>query len=313
MSASNHTPSHTLSPVHRGIFFIMAASLCFAANDTLSSWLRQYYPAMQVIWFRYAFHLLAVLFIAFPAYGTKLFRVSTPRWQVARGTLLFICSGLAITALGLMPVAEFTALAFIGPLVMAVLAGPILKERVNSLTWVAVVLGFVGVLFVVRPGAGVLGWAALLPILMAFVGANFQIFTRKYAGEDDPVSTIFYTGLVGAVIASVCAPFFWVPIAPEHGYLLITLGVVAAFGHYLVILAFRAAPASTLGSFQYSQLAFAVGAGFIVFGALPDGWAVFGMSIIMMAGLLSVFAQRRNHTPTQPVRDPEARLTAVAD
>ncbi len=303
----------SLSPVHRGIFFIVAASLCFAANDTLSSWLRQYYPAFQVIWFRYTFHLLAVLVIAFPAYGVKLFRVTTPRWQVARGTLLFICSSLAITALGLMPVAEFTALAFIGPLAMTLLAGPILNERISRLAWAAVVLGFVGVLIVVRPGAGALGWAALLPIGMAFVGANFQIFTRKYAGHDDPVSTIFYTGLVGAILASVFAPFYWVPIAPEHGYLLITLGVVAAFGHYLVILAFRAAPASTLGSFQYSQLAFAVAGGFIAFGALPDGWAVGGMSIIMAAGLLSVFAQRQTPSHSKPTRDADAQLTAVAD
>ena len=309
-----------LTPLTKGILLILCCSATFATLDTIAAYMRQWYPAMQVAWFRYTFHALAVLVVAVPFMGKRLFKVSRPLWQVIRGVLLLTCTLLTFTALGFMQVAEFTALAFVTPLVVTMLAGPVLKERVTPLAWVAVCTGFVGVLIVVRPGAGALGWAALLPIVMSFFNGGFQIFTRKYAAHDDPVSTLFYTGLVGAIgcsvflpLLSISVPANWVAPQSAHLPLLVLMGLIAAAGHYLIILAFRLAPASTLAPMTYSQMAFAVFTGWLVFNKLPDSFTILGMVVIALAGLFAAWEHRRVARKVKESKDADAQLPVVSD
>jgi drug/metabolite transporter (DMT)-like permease len=188
-----------------------------------------------------------------------------------------------------------------------------LKESVSPLRWALVAGGFVGALIVIRPGSGIVGWAALLPLAAAFANVAFQIMTSRYAPHEDPFTTNFYTGATGMAIAtpillaSVIDPIDTLLAAPAFQVgALLAVGILGTTGHLLLILALGKAPASTLMPFQYVQLAVAALAGFIAFGAVPDGWGWLGMAIIGVCGAasawLNVRAAAQRHRPVNAVQ-----------
>jgi drug/metabolite transporter (DMT)-like permease len=222
-------------------------------------------------------------------------------FQIARGSLLAFSASMAFAALRRMPVAEFTAIIMLTPLVATLFARVWLKEAVSPLRWTLVVGGFIGAVLVVRPGSGVVGWAALLPLAAACSNAGFQILTSRYAPHEDPFTTNFYTGATGMAIATpillatVADPVDTLMTAPTLQ--LGALGAIALLGttgHLLLIMALGKAPASTLMPFQYAQLAAAAIAGWVVFGALPDSWGWVGMVIIAACGAASAWLNVRD-------------------
>jgi drug/metabolite transporter (DMT)-like permease len=213
---------------------------------------------------------------------------------------------MAFAALRRMPVAEFTAIVVLTPLIATLFARAWLKERVSPLRWTLVAGGFIGALMVVRPGSGQIGWAALLPLAAAFANAAFQIMTSRYAPQEDPFTTNFYTGATGMTIAlpillaSVADPLDALAAAPA-----LQLGALAGVaalgttGHLLLIMALGKAPAATLMPFQYAQLAVAALAGFAVFGVVPDGWGWLGMAVIASCGAASAWLNLRSAADKQ--------------
>ena len=234
-------------------------------------------------------------------------------FQIARGTLLAFSSAMAFAALRRMPVAEFTAIVMLTPVIATLVARVWLKERISPLRWTLVVGGFMGALIVVRPGSGLIGWAALLPLMAAFSNAAFQIMTSRYAPHEDPFTTNFYTGATGMAIAtpillaSVADPLEKLLEAPglQVGALA-AVAVLGTTGHLLLIMALGKAPASTLMPFQYAQLGVAALAGFIVFGVVPDAWGWIGMAIIGICGAasawLNVQSANAKHRPVSAVQ-----------
>jgi drug/metabolite transporter (DMT)-like permease len=281
-------PMSTPARVRGGIFLMLACSLIFASLDALAKFMGAYYPVVQVVWFRYTFHVIAMVAVFGPIMGRAMFRANNLRWQVGRGLILVVCTCCSFTGLRYMPLAEFTAIAFITPLIVTLLAGPLLGEKVSTARWAAVILGFAGVVIIIRPGSGLFGWAALIPLVMACIYAVFQVLTRKYAGTDDPVTTLFFSGLAGAVLASVAVPFAWKPPAPEHWPILILMGIMGGGGHLLLMLCFRRAPASVLAPFSYTQLAFASLISTVALNHVPDRWSAIGMAVIALAGLYAM-------------------------
>jgi len=237
-----------------------------------------------------------------PLMGRKIFRANHLPWQIARGLILVFCTGLSFTGLRFMPLAEFTAISFVTPLIITLLAGPLLGEKVGLARWGAVALGFAGVLIIIRPGSGIFGWAALLPLTLSCANAMFQILTRKYAGVDDPVTTLFFSGLAGAVLASVAVPFVWKTPVLAHWPALLLMGVLGGGGHLLLVLCFRRAPASVLAPFSYAQLAFATLIGVLIMGHVPDRWSLIGMGVIALAGLYAVGLQAWEGRHRRPPR-----------
>jgi drug/metabolite transporter (DMT)-like permease len=231
----------------------------------------------------------------------KTFRTTNPLFQIARGALLAFSSAMAFAALRRMPVAEFTAIVMLTPLAATLLARFWLKERVSRLRWLLVAGGFIGALIVVRPGSGVIGWAALLPLAAACSNAAFQIMTSRYAPHENPFTTNFYTGATGMAIAT---PILLASVADPIGTLLaappLQLGALTGVallgtaGHLLLIMALGKAPASTLMPFQYTQLAAAALAGWMVFRVVPDGWGWLGMVIIAVCGAASAWLNIRD-------------------
>ena len=284
-------PMSTPERVRIGILFMVGCSLIFASLDSLAKVMGTHYPVLEIVWFRYTFHVVAMLVIFLPLMGRRLFHATNLRWQLGRGLILVACTCLSFTGLRMMPLAEFTAISFVTPLIVTLMAGRFLAEKVSMARWVAVGIGFVGVVVIIRPGSGIFGWPAVIPLVMSCVYASFQVLTRKNAGTDDPVTTMFFSGLAGTVLATLALPFNWKTPEALHWPVLILMGIMGGGGHLLLMLCFRRAPASVLAPFSYSQLAFATLIGIVFLNHIPDRWSLIGMGIIACAGLYAVGLQ----------------------
>lgn len=283
-----------------GIALIVGAATCFASLDTTVRYLGAFIGVALVMWLRFAMHTVAMsAWIALSP--EKTFRSANLRFQLLRGILLAFASAMAINALRHMPVAEFTAIVMIAPLLVTLLARLWLKETVAPLRWVLVVGGLAGVLIVIRPGSGLFGWVVLLPIAAALSSAFFQILTSRLAPHENPFTTNFYTGLTGVALVT---PLLLInPQAltqtlahapPLHLGLLLAVGVFGTAGHLLLIMALGKAPTATLMPFMYIQIAVAALVGWLALGAAPDAWSWVGMAVIALCGAASAWLNVRD-------------------
>jgi drug/metabolite transporter (DMT)-like permease len=263
----------------------VAAVACFAALDTTTKYVSLSVPLLMALWFRYAFQAVATTAVVLPLRGLSALRTLHPKFQVLRGLLLLASSLFAFASLRYLPVGEFTAIVMVAPLAITVLAATVLHEQVTPLRWVLVAGGFVGTLIIIRPGGEAFTWASLLPLALVGTNAWFQVLTSKLARTEDPLTMHFYTGWVGALIASLALPFVWTWLAnPWLWAGLCFMGFMATVGHFLLILAYQRAPASTLTPYLYAQIAFAMLGGWLVFAHVPDGVSVTGIAMIAFCG-----------------------------
>lgn len=275
-----------LSSTAKAILLVVCATLFFVSLDVTAKYLSGYLPVPQVVWVRYASHVLWMLVFIWPRLGSRLFRTRRLRFQIGRGLLLLITTVLSIAGLHYLPLAEVTAMGFVAPLLVVVLSALILREKIGPRRWGAVIVGFVGVLIVVRPGGGVASWPVVFPLAMAFSYALYQIVARILATTENASMTLFYTGLTGMVGASVFLPFVWVtPTDPFIIALMLLTGFLGGAGHLLLTLAFGLAPPSLLQPFLFSQLILSTGAGWVFFGTVPDAISLGGIGVIGAAGL----------------------------
>lgn len=275
------TPDHHL----RGIFLIIAAVSTFSVLDTTAKYLAQTYPVPGVVWVRYAAQTLFTLVAIGPRLKLDLVRTRRPGLQFFRGVALALSSLLFCSALAVMPIAEASAITFLAPLLLTAMSALLLKERVPASAWVAVMGGFVGVLFIVRPGGAAFTPAALFAVGAALCFAAYQLLTRKLAGVDSTMATLFLGGLIGTLLLAVVLPFYWrVPASFFDAGLFALLGVLGGVGHFILIRAFEHAPPSVLAPFVYLQLVAVLILGLVVFGQFPDYWSLVGMAIIVLSG-----------------------------
>jgi len=281
--------------VLRGIGFVILATLLFVAMNTAVKYLSPHLPTVQLIWARTLVHLLFVVALFAPARGGwRLFVTRRPALQLGRSCLLLASTSFFFTALGRVPLADATAVSFTAPFIVGALSGPVVGERVGLPQWLAIGLGFVGALIIIRPtGAGANPWA-LLVLGSATCYALYQLLTRRVAGVDPPETTVTWSALAGAVVLSLGAPAFWTPPARlEHWLLLSVLGLLGGLGHYCVARAFLWGPAAIISPFHYVQLVWAAVAGYLVFGHVPDAWTWVGAAVIVASGLYIAWRQTR--------------------
>lgn len=285
-----------------GIALLIVAVACFAVLDTTTKVVSLSVPVVMAMWFRYAFQAVATTAIMLPLRGRAMLRTAHPRFQCLRGLLLLTSSALAFFSLKYMPVGEFTAVAMITPLVITLLASLTLGERVSKLRWALVAGGFIGTLVIIRPGDEGIEWALLLPLGLVASNAWFQILTSRMVKTEDPVTMQFYTGWVGTLIASAALPFFWTELNSTALWAgLVFMGVMGTVGHFVMILAYAKAPASTLTPFLYAQIGFAMIGGWLVFSHVPDQWSVLGMALIAICGAAGAWLTvRESRVALQP-------------
>jgi drug/metabolite transporter (DMT)-like permease len=279
------------SPV-RGVVLIVSSTAFFAVSDVITKQLTAALPAGEVAWMRYVIFLLLVAPAVALNGGAALLRSHRPGLQILRG-LGMVGSTIAFThGLRFLPVAEATAINFVSPILIMALSVLILGETVGWRRWSAAAVGFLGVLIVMRPGTGAFQPAAFLPLLAAAVWAGAAVVTRKMSGSDHALTTLAYSAVVGFLVLSALLPFDWVTPGGTEIALGLGIGILSTIAHWFVILAYRHGDASVIAPFSYTQLIAAGALGYLVFGALPDGWTILGASIIAASGLYTVYRAR---------------------
>ena len=267
-----------------GILFILITTVMFALLDTGVKYVGQFYPVLQIAWARYVFQMAMVPLVIGRTRPRDILRTRRPGLQVTRSLLMVGATLSFFTAVNYMPVADASAIGMIAPLMVTALAIPMLGERVGPRRWMAVVIGLIGALIIIRPGFGSLSWAAILPVITAICYALYQITTRMLADIDPPITTFFYSGAVGVVVLSLAVPFAWQTPTAGGWAMMIALGLLAGAGHFCVIQALRRAPASVLAPFSFTQLIWVTILGYLVFGDFPDNYTLLGAAIVVGSG-----------------------------
>ncbi len=252
--------------------------------DGTAKYLAREYPLWQVVWARYAFNLLALLMLL-AGLRRRAWRTRAPGLQLGRAFAMIAATFTMFLSLKLLPMAETYAIAFLSPILVALLAGLVLRERLDAARWLAALGGFLGVLVVMRPGSGLFGPAALAPVAMALSFALYQLITRMLGGRDGVYVTMFWSAAVGTATTGLMLPWNWVMPDLDGWLLMATMGMIGLLGQLAMIRAFALAPASLVSPFIYSQIVWAVLFGYLVFGDLPDLWTLAGAAIVVAAGL----------------------------
>ncbi len=290
-------------------FFCMLFS--FSTMEAYGKWLSKTYPVLQVVWARYTFHLVLIVavLVVLRALGRRprFYRSRRPSAQLLRSVFLFGMTFFYFHALARLPIAEAAAIIFTAPIIMTVLSGVALGERVGRREWCAALVGFLGVLIVVRPlalfevltgGTGALPPGTLIGvgsgILGAVLFALFMLSSRAVSVADPPETGLLYSSLAGAVATSATVPFDWRMPDPAGWGMLMAIGGLGALGQYLAGFAFARVPASRLAPLTYIQLLFAVSYGMLLFGTVPGFNTLAGGGLIVLAG---VYTYRRSAVP----------------
>ncbi|HEX9964076.1 MAG TPA: DMT family transporter [Allosphingosinicella sp.] len=286
----------------RGALLLLAGLLLFACMDSTTKYLAERYDVPLIVAVRYAVNFLLMILLLAPVHGRRLVETRRTGLALLRALCLASASLLVGLALQRLPVAETTAITFLAPMLVVLIAGPALGERIGRVGWAAALGGFAGVLLVVRPGTGLDSMGAAFAL--AAVGANvgYQLLSRLLASTERTLALLFYTALVGAIGFGLAAPFFWGGPAPDAltTLLFLSLGLYGGLGHFLFTAAYRHAPASMLAPMTYSQLVWAGLLGWLVFRHVPDAVSAAGMAVIAASGLATALKPQRRQAEAAP-------------
>lgn len=284
----------------RGILLLLVTVLVFSMSDAMGKIVAEAEGGLMVSWARFVFALL-VLPLFYPRRIGEMARTRNPRLQIARSIVVIGANTIFFTGLRYLPLADAVALGFVAPFLTTLLAIPILGERVGVRRWTAIVVGFIGMLIIVRPGFETRHWAYALPLVSAAFWAVYVVLTRKLGATDTPLTTLFYTPLAGAFAMTGAAPLYWTWPSPWHWVILVSIGVLATVGHLALIRAYRLAPASLLAPFSYLSIVFATVFGFVLFDTLPDLWTMVGAVVVIGSG---VYVFHRETAIRRAAREP---------
>ena len=283
------SPPSVLREPHvlRGAAYFATALFLFACLDSTVKYLTAHYPVPLVAWLRYAGQFLLMTALLAPRQGRTLLSAQRPRLVALRSLCLVLLTLLMNSALHRLPLAEATALSFAAPLLVVLLAQPLLQERVGLARGVAVLVGFGGVLLIARPGGELDVLGVVLALLAAVSNTGYQLLSRVLSGTERPVNLLYSSALFGTVAFGLLLPWAWAGPVPSALYtlLFLSLGVTGGLGHLFFTLAFREAPASFLAPISYLQLVWAGLLGWLVFGQLPDPLTLSGMAVVTAAGV----------------------------
>jgi drug/metabolite transporter (DMT)-like permease len=278
-----------------GIALMIATTIVFALQDGISRHLAGEYNVLMVVMIRYWFFAAFVMTVAARKAGglRAAARTSQPVVQITRGVLLAAEICLAVLGFTLLGLVESHAIFACYPLMIAALSGPILGEQVGWRRWSAIGVGLIGVLVILQPGFGVFDPLAVIPLVSAVMFAVYGLLTR-YAGRRDRTATsFFWTGTVGAVLMTAVGIWFWEPMAPSDQLWMALLCLTGASGHWLLIRVYEVAEASAVQPFAYFQLVWASALGMIVFSEELRTNVAIGASIIVAAGLFTLWRERQ--------------------
>jgi drug/metabolite transporter (DMT)-like permease len=288
----------------KAVGLMCIALILFSGLDTSAKYLATHtgLPVVQIVWVRFAGQFLLMLSLLSALPLSTLFATQKPGWELVRSALMASTTACNFLALQYLRLDQTVTVVFLAPLVVALLAGPLLGEWVGWRRLVAILVGFLGILIVVRPGTAGLHPAFGIAFGAMLAYALFMLLTRYLAAYDKPLAMLFYSILLGTFALAPFALWQWVwPATAAQWLLLSVLGMLGGTGHYLLIHAYRLAPASTVAPFLYMQLLSMVAFGYAVFGDVPDLWTIAGAGVIIGSGVYLIHRERVTRTPIEPV------------
>ena len=285
------------------IGLLILSQLFFAALDTSAKWMAvSGLGTFEIVFIRYAVHVGLMLALMMPVQGLGMLRTRNLRLEIIRGLCLAGVTATNFFAMRFLPLTVTGALLFTMPLMIAVLSGPILGERVTWQRWIAVVVGFIGILVIVRPGTEAFHPASLLCIVGAACGAFYSILTRKLAGVDSASTQTAYAGIVSLVCVTPFAFQGWVWPSDVPTWIAFFLaGIAGLIAHQVSTTAHRFAPPNVLAPFSYLELLALAVASWLIFAEPPDLWFYVGAPIIILSGLYIWLNERRAVRPATPI------------
>ncbi|MGB3501735.1 MAG: DMT family transporter [Mesorhizobium sp.] len=302
MPSSSHS-AEAPTPL-RAILLVLASCVLFSLLDASAKYLVvSGMAAPFVVWMRFAVHVVLVVLLLRGWSNPGMYSFRNLPGQALRGIFLFGSTIFNFIALQTLQLADAIAIYFFAPMVVTALAGPLLGEWAGWRRWLAIGVGFIGILVVTRPGMGHIGLGHGYAMLSMLSYCFYVIMTRRMGATETAASLIFYSALVPAVLLSPALPM--TGSMPEHWWMwvmLVGIGVLGASGHWLVIKAYQLAPVSALAPYPYTQLVWATALGYLIFNDIPDRWTIIGALIIVASGLYIVHRERalRKASYSQP-------------
>ena len=278
-----------------GILFGIFAYLSFSILDTIQKTLVIHHSIFQLLLVKYFF----VLFLSFVESKRKnnylFYKSKNIKLQIFRSLLSVIESGCFVLSFKYLSLANAHSIGSLAPVIVVALSAIILKEKVSPKTWVAIFIGFVGVLIILRPTSSIFDPKALLPLFAAFILGLYQIVTKKVSKHDTNETSLFYTSIIGLIIMSLLASRFWTPIDTSSYALFLGIGIFFSLGLYLQIIALSKARAGIIQPFHYTLIFWAIIFGYIFYNDVPDMFTVFGGIIITCSGIFVLKQSSKNN------------------
>ena len=271
-----------------GILFAIFAYFSFSLLDATQKTLVIYYSVFQLLLVKYIFVLLLSLFESRRKKNRNFYKSKNIKMQIFRSILSVLESGCFVLSFKYLSLADAHSVGSLAPVIVVALSAIILKEKVSTKTWIAIFIGFIGVLIILRPTSSIFDPKALLPLAAAFVLGLYQVITRKVSEYDSTEVSLFYTSVVGIIVMSFLAISFWRPITPSAYILFFAFGVFFSLGIYLQIIALSKARASIIQPFHYTLIFWAIILGYIFYNDIPDFYTIIGALIITTSGIFVI-------------------------
>lgn len=291
--AVNHEASSAIPGIAAGIAFMCAGAFCMVALDVAVRTLLEDYALTQVILLRSVFSSLLIMLIIVQRRRTAALRTRKPAWHLLRSLLMTGSMFTFFYALKHIPLAEVIVIAFAAPLIVTALSRPFLGEHVGAWRWAAVIVGFVGVLIVVRPGIGIVHPAAFVALAGAAFYSGLALTARKLSRTESPWSLSFYSFIAPALIAAGIGMNSWIMPEPTDWIVFALSGTFGALAFLCVNAAYGRAPAAIIVPFEYTGLIWAPAAGYLFWGEVPGMNTWFGAAIIVASGMVILFRETR--------------------
>jgi drug/metabolite transporter (DMT)-like permease len=290
-------PSHHNAPLV-GIALMLSAMAILPFLDVAAKFLgRQNMPVPESVWARMFFGAILILPFVLKGRPWRALVPDMPVLHSARAFLIIISTAFFFLALGYLPIADTLSIYFVQPLIVTLLAPLLLKEHVGLRRWIAVFIGFIGTVIIIRPGFQTLNLGILFALLAGTSSALYMLLTRKISHSATPILTTFYTNLMGAIMTTAVVGFVWVMPTLEQWGLMLTIAVISLVGHYLVIAAYRFGEASLLAPLGYAEMIMAVVCGWWFFGDFPDQWTFVGVGILIACAIYISYRERVRGVP----------------
>ena len=268
-----------------GILFAVAAYFSFSILDAFQKTAVINHSIFQLLFIKYIFTLLLSCSEAKRKNNYKFWQSNNVKLQVLRSFFSIIESGCFVLAFRYLSLADVHSVGSLTPVIIVALSALILKENVSPKTWIAIFVGFLGVLIILRPGLSIFDIKSLLPLMAAFFLGLYQVVTRKVSENDSTETSLFYTSLIGFIVMSILAFVYWQPLTLNSYFLFTGIGIFFSMGIYFQIIALSKARASIIQPFHYTLIFWAIILGYLVYDDLPDIPTIAGALIIAASGI----------------------------